>query len=166
MARVTFKGNPVSTNGALPSVGSQAPDFKLVAGDLSEKSLSDFAGKKKVLTINPSYDTGVCQATARRFNEALAGRSDVVVMAISSDLPFAQKRFCEGEGLKNVLPLSTFRSSFASDYGVQLVDGPLAGLVARAVVVLDEQNRVLASQLVPEIAEEPDYAAVSNALGR
>src|SRR5688572_2458844 len=128
MAKVTFKGNPVNTNGTLPNVGSQAPDFKLVASDLSEKSLKDFAGKKKVLTINPSYDTGVCQATARKFNQALAERSDVVVLAISGDLPFAQKRFCEGEGLKNVTPLSSFRSSFASDYGIQLVDGPLAGL--------------------------------------
>jgi thiol peroxidase len=165
MARVTFKGNPVNTNGALPAVGSQAPDFKLVASDLSEKSPKDFAGKKKVLTINPSFDTGVCQATARKFNESLAGRSDVVVLAVSADLPFAQKRFCEGEGLKNVVPLSSFRSSFASDYGVKLVDGPLAGLTARAVIVLDGENRVLYSQLVPEIAQEPDYSAVNAALG-
>jgi thioredoxin-dependent peroxiredoxin len=166
MARVTFKGNPINTNGSLPSVGSRAPELTLVASDLSEKSLADYAGKKKVLTINPSYDTGVCQATARKFNESLSGRSDVVVLAISNDLPFAQKRFCEGEGLSNVVPLSAFRSSFGEDYGLNLVDGPLRGLTARAVLVLDEKNDVLVSQLVPEIASEPDYAAVSAALKR
>jgi thiol peroxidase len=166
MAQVTFKGNPVNTNGSLPAVGSPAPDFALVASDLSEKSLADYRGKKKVLTINPSYDTGVCQATARKFNTSLSGRNDVVVLAISNDLPFAQKRFCEGEGLSNVVPLSAFRSSFGKDYGLLLVEGPLRGLTARAVIVLDEDNRVLVSQLVPEIASEPDYAAVSSALGR
>jgi thiol peroxidase len=164
MARVTFKGNPVNTSGSLPSVGSPAPDFSLVASDLSEKTLADFGGKKKVLTINPSYDTGVCQATARKFNESLSGRSDVVVLAISNDLPFAQKRFCEGEGLKHVVPLSGFRSSFAKDYGLLLVDGALRGLSARAVLVLDEKNQVLFSQLVPEIASEPDFAAATAAL--
>ncbi|HTV20637.1 MAG TPA: thiol peroxidase [Polyangiaceae bacterium] len=164
MARVTFKGNPINTNGSLPNVGSTAPDFNLVASDLSEKSLGDFSGKKKVLTINPSYDTGVCQATARKFNESLSSRSDVVVLAVSNDLPFAQKRFCEGEGLKHVVPLSAFRSSFGKDYGLAIVDGPLRGLTARAVLVLDEKNQVLFSQLVPEIASEPDFAAVSSAL--
>jgi thiol peroxidase len=166
MARVTFKGTPIDTSGALPAVGARAPEFALVASDLSEKTLADYAGKKKVLTVNPSYDTGVCQATARKFNESLSGRSDVVVLAISRDLPFAQKRFCEGEGLKNVVPLSAFRSSFGKDYGLDLVDGPLKGLTARAVLVLDEKNVVLASQLVPEIASEPDYAAIMAALGR
>lgn len=166
MARTTFKGNAVNTNGALPAVGSQAPDFALVAGDLSEKKLTDFAGKKKVLTINPSYDTGVCQATARKFNQAVGKRGDVVVLAISGDLPFAQKRFCEAEGLSHVVPLSSFRSSFASDYGLALVDGPLRGLTARAVIVLDENDRVVVSQLVPEIAQEPDYGAVEAALAR
>jgi thiol peroxidase len=166
MARVTFKGNPINTSGALPGVGSRAPDFTLVAADLSEKTLADYAGKKKVLTINPSYDTGVCQATARKFNESLSARADVVLLAISRDLPFAQKRFCEAEGLKNVVSLSSFRSSFGKDYGLDLVDGPLKGLTARAVLVLDEKNDVLVSQLVPEIVNEPDYAAVSAALGR
>lgn len=166
MAQVTFKGNPINTSGALPAAGSKAPAFALVAADLSEKTLADFAGKKKVLTVNPSYDTGVCQATARKFNESLSSRKDVVVLAISNDLPFAQKRFCEGEGLTNVVALSAFRSSFGKDYGLTLVDGPLRGLTARAVLVLDENDQVLASQLVPEIASEPDYAAVSNALGR
>ena len=164
MARVTFKGNPINTNGSLPSVGSKAPEFSLVASDLSEKSLADFSGKKKVLTINPSYDTGVCQATARKFNESLSSRSDVVVLAISNDLPFAQKRFCEGEGLKHVVPLSAFRSSFGKDYGLELVDGPLRGLTARAVIVLDEKNQVLFTELVPEIASEPDFAAAAAAL--
>jgi thioredoxin-dependent peroxiredoxin len=166
MARVTFKGSPINTNGSLPAPGSQAPEFSLVAGDLSEKSLADFAGKKKVITINPSFDTGVCQATARKFNQTLGERGGVVILAVSADLPFAQKRFCEGEGLSHVVALSSFRSSFAKDYGVQLVDGPLRGLTARAVVVLDESNKVLASELVPEIAQEPDYAAASAALGR
>jgi thioredoxin-dependent peroxiredoxin len=165
MARVTFKGTPIDTSGAPPAVGSRAPDFSLVASDLSEKTLGDYAGKKKVLTVNPSYDTGVCQATARKLNESLSARADVVVLAISKDLPFAQKRFCEGEGLKNVIPLSAFRSSFGRDYGLDLVQGPLKGLTARAVLVLDEKNDVLVSQLVPEIASEPDYAAVIAALG-
>lgn len=165
MATTKFKGNDVHTNGNLPTVGSKAPDFKLVAKDLSEKSLADFAGKKAVLTVNPSYDTGVCQATARKFNQSLAGRGDVVVLAVSADLPFAQKRFCEAEGLDNVVPLSSFRSSFAKDYGLELTDGPLAGLTARAVVVIGPDGKVLASQLVPEITTEPDYDAVTNALG-
>jgi thiol peroxidase len=165
MATVQFKGNPVQTNGNLPAVGSKAPEFQLVAKDLSEKGLADFAGKKKVLTINPSYNTGVCQATARKFNEALGQRGDVVVLAISADLPFAQKGFCEAEGLDHVVPLSTFRSSFAEDYGVKLVDGPLRGLTARAIVVLDEQDKVLATELVSEITTEPNYDAVRSALG-
>lgn len=166
MARVTFKGTAVNTNGSLPAPGSKAPDFTLTATNLSEKTLSDFAGKKKVLTINPSFDTGVCQATARKFNQSLAERGDVVVLAVSADLPFAQKRFCEGEGLSHVVALSSFRSSFARDYGLELVDGPLRGLTARSVIVLDENDKVLAAQLVPEIASEPDYAAVTAALGR
>ena len=166
MARVTFKGTPIDTSGALPGVGTRAPELALVASDLSEKTLADYSGKKKVLTVNPSYDTGVCQATARKFNESLSGRADVVVLAISKDLPFAQKRFCEGEGLKNVVPLSAFRSSFGKDYGLDLVEGPLKGLTARAVIVLDEKNTVLVSQLVPEIASEPDYAAITAALAR
>ncbi len=165
MATVTFKGNPVHTYGDLPAVGSTAPDFELVAQDLSEKRLADFSGKKRVLTINPSYNTGVCQATARKFNEKLGERKDVVVLAISADLPFAQKGFCEAEGLDHVVPLSTFRSSFAEDYGVKLEDGPLKGLTARAIVVLDEAGKVLASELVPEITTEPDYDKVLAALG-
>ena len=158
MADLTFKGNAIHTNGDLPAVGSQAPDFALVDKGLAEKSLADFAGKTKILTINPSYDTGVCMATARGFN-AKAGELDAVVLMVSGDLPFAQKRFCEAEGLEHVVPLSSFRSSFAKDYGLEMTDGPLKGLTARAVIVIDGEGKVTHSQLVPEIVEEPDYAA-------
>lgn len=164
MSKVSFKGSPVVTSGELPAVGSKAPDFKLVASDLSEKTLEDFAGKKKILTINPSFDTGVCQKTAREFNQRMNARDDVVVLAISGDLPFAQKRFCDAESLNNVVALSSFRSSFGGDYGVAMADGPLQGLTARAVLVLDETNTVKHSQLVPEIVEEPNYDAVLGSL--
>lgn len=157
MATVTFKGNSVETSGSLPAVGATAPDFTLVGAGLADKSLKDFPGKK-ILTINPSYDTGVCQAAGRAFNKA-AAENGASVLLISADLPFAQGRFCEAEGLKNVHPLSSFRSSFAKDYGVDLVSGPLAGVTARAVLVLDEANKVVHSELVPEITQEPDYAA-------
>lgn len=165
MATVTFKGNEVHTNGELPQEGSRAPDFELVGLDLSSKSLSDFSGKKKVLTINPSYDTGVCQKTARGFNEKAGERGDTVVLAVSGDLPFAQKRFCEAEGLDHVVALSSFRSDFGRKYGVEMTDGPLQGLTARAVVVLDENDQVRHAQLVPEITNEPDYDAALSALG-
>jgi thioredoxin-dependent peroxiredoxin len=164
MASTKFKGNAVSTNGSLPTEGSKAPAFTLVAKDLSEKTLSDFAGKKVVLTINPSYDTGVCQATARKFNAELANRSDVAVVMVSADLPFAQKRFCEADGLANVIPLSSFRSTFAKDFGLELIDGPLKGLTARAVIVLDANGTVRHAELVPEVTTEPDYAAALKAL--
>ncbi len=164
MSQVTFKGTPVSTVGSLPEVGSTAPDFLLVASDLSEKNLASFAGKKKILTINPSYDTGVCQAAARSFNTRMSDRSDVVVLLVSADLPFAQSRFCEADGLKQVVPVSSFRSTFGKDYGVTMTSGPLAGLTARSVVVLDENNKVIHSQLVPEIVQEPDYDAVVGSL--
>lgn len=165
MATTKFKGNAVSTNGELPKVGAPAPDFSLVAADLSVKNLGSFAGKKKVLTVNPSYDTGVCQSAARAFNAKLAQRGDTVVLLVSADLPFAQKRFCEAEGIAAAVPLSTFRSTFARDYGLELVDGPLQGLTARAVVVLDEQNVVRHVELVPEITQEPNYDAALAALG-
>jgi thioredoxin-dependent peroxiredoxin len=164
MSQVTFKGTPVSTSGSLPAVGSVAPDFLLVASDLSEKNLASFAGKKKVLTINPSYDTGVCQAAARTFNKRLSERTDVVVLMVSADLPFAQARFCEADGLSHVVPVSTFRSTFGKDYGVTMTSGVLAGLTARSVVVLDEHNKVVHSELVPEIVSEPDYEAVVRSL--
>src|SRR5690606_4652709 len=143
----------------------KAPDFRLVDAALGEKSLADFAGKKKILTINPSYDTGVCQATVRSFNQKAGSRGDTVVLVISADLPFAQKRFCAAEGIDSVVTLSTFRSTFAKDYGVELVDGPLAGLTGRAVLVLDEGDVVKHAELVPEIGQEPDYDAALAALG-
>jgi len=159
MATTAFKGTPVHTNGELPATGDTAPDFELVGIDLESKTLEDFAGKKKILTINPSYDTSVCQATARAFNEKASRLGDVAVLMISADLPFAQKRFCGAEGLEDVVALSTFRSDFLRDYGLELVDGPLEGLSARAIVVLDENNEVLHTELVPDITQEPDYDA-------
>jgi len=164
MAKTAFKGTSVNTVSELPKIGGKAPDFELVASDLSTKTLSSFSGKKKVLTVNPSYDTGVCQATARAFNQRVANRSDVVVLLISADLPFAQKRFCEAEGLSNVVTLSSFRGSFAADYGVELVDGILKGLTARAVIVVDESDNVKYVELVNEITTEPDYEAALKAL--
>jgi thiol peroxidase len=160
MALITFKGNPVQTSGNLPARGAAAPDFKLAKTDLSDATLRDFSGRKKILNIVPSLDTGVCAASAKKFNESVAGLGNVALLNISADLPFAAARFCESHGLRNVVALSTFRSpDFAKAYGVAILDGPLAGLAARAVVVLDAQNKVLHAQLVPEIAQEPDYAA-------
>ncbi len=165
MATVTFKGNPVNTNGDLPTVGAAAPEFKLVNGQLQDVGLADFAGKKKLMSIVPSLDTSVCALSTRKLNEESKKHSDAVVLVISADLPFAQKRFCDAEGLNNVVPLSMMRSrNFAKDYGVLQENGPLAGLTARAVVVLDENNRVRYTELVPEIAQEPDYAAALAAL--
>ena len=145
--------------GALPTVGATAPAFTLTAADLAEKTLADFAGKRKVLNIFPSIDTGVCQQSVRTFNQRAAALNNTVVLCVSADLPFAQARFCGAEGLDNVVTLSSFRSSFAQDYGVALADGALRGLTARAVVVLDEHDKVLHVGLVPEITQEPDYDA-------
>ncbi len=164
MAEITFKGSPIHTNGELPAVGSSAPALTLVGADLKERTLADFAGKKKILTINPSYDTGVCQATARAFNTKAAA-TDAAVLVVSADLPFAQKRFCEAEGIDGVTTLSSFRSSFADDYGLRMTDGPLEGLTARAVLVLSEDDQVLYSELVPEIVQEPNYDAALASLG-
>ena len=159
MTTVTFSGNPVQLKGALPAVGAAAPAFTLTAADLADKTLADFAGKRKVLNIFPSIDTGVCQQSVRTFNQRASALANTVVLCISADLPFAQARFCGAEGLDNVVTLSSFRSSFAQDYGVALADGALRGLTARAVVVLDENNKVLHVGLVPEITQEPDYNA-------
>ena len=159
MTTVTFSGNPVQLKGALPAVGAAAPAFTLTAADLADKTLADFAGKRKVLNIFPSIDTGVCQQSVRTFNQRAAALNNTVVLCISADLPFAQARFCGAEGLDNVVTLSSFRSSFAQDYGVALADGALRGLTARAVVVLDENDKVLHVGLVPEITQEPDYDA-------
>ena len=158
MAQVTLQGNPVDVAGSFPAVGDPAPAFTLTSKDLEDKTLSDFAGKRKVLNIVPSVDTGVCAASARKFNVKAGGLDNTVVLVISADLPFAAARFCGAEGLDNVITLSTFRhQDFAANYGVAISSGPMTGLCARAVVVLDEQDKVLYSQLVPEIAEEPDY---------
>lgn len=165
MASVTFKGTPAKTAGELPAVGSTAPAFSLVSRTLEEVSLETYAGKKKVLNIVPSLDTGVCATSTRKFNEKAAGRTDTVVLVISKDLPFAQKRFCEAEGIQNVTSLSAFRASFAKDWGVELLESPLKGLTARSVVVLDENNKVLYTELVPEITQEPNYDQALAALG-
>ena len=160
MATITFKGNPIQTSGELPAKGSVAPDFTLANTSLEDVSLRDFEGRTKILNAVPSLDTGVCAASARKFNEAVSQRAGTVLLNISADLPFAAGRFCETNGLKNVVALSTFRSpDFARAYGVGIVSGPLAGLTARAVVVLDARNQVLHAELVPEIAQEPNYVA-------
>lgn len=166
MSQVAFQENPVRVDGTFPAVGAQAPAFKLVGGDLADVSLADFAGKRKVLNIFPSIDTGVCAASVRRFNE-LAGKLDnTVVLCISADLPFAQGRFCGAEGIDNVKTLSTMRGrEFLNDYGVALADGPLAGVAARAVVVVDGNDKVIHAELVDEITHEPDYDAAVKALG-
>jgi thiol peroxidase len=166
MAQTALQGNPVNLAGELPALGNPAPDFKLVTGDLADVGLADFAGKKKLLNIVPSLDTGVCATSTKKFNEAMAGKSDAVALVISADLPFASKRFCSTEGIDNVVALSMMRSrNFGKDYGVLIEDGPLAGITARAVVVLDADNKVVYTQLVPEITQEPDYDAALAALG-
>lgn len=165
MATVTLKGTEVHTNGNLPQMGETAPEFTLVDKDLNERSLSELPGKK-ILNIVPSLDTPVCAESTRRFNEYAQENPDATVLIISADLPFAQQRFCGNENLDNVVPLSMMRDKFfARDYGVLIEDGPLAGVTARGVLVLDEDNRVLHRQLVPEIAEEPDYRQALDALG-
>lgn len=165
MTAVTLKGNPINTSGELPAKGSSAPDFRLTQADLADASLQTFSGKRKILNIVPSLDTGVCATSTRTFNERAAEVDNTVVLVISGDLPFAMQRFCETEGITSVVSLSMMRSrQFAKDYGVLLVDGPLEGITARAVVVLDENNRVLYTQLVPEITQEPDYDSALAAL--
>ncbi|WP_455384734.1 thiol peroxidase [Acidihalobacter prosperus] len=165
MANITLHGTPIKTNGELPAVGGQAPDFHLVDGDLNDVNLATYAGKKKLLNIVPSLDTPTCATSTRKFNEFAKQHDDVVMLVISADLPFAQKRFCGAEGVDNVLPLSLMRTrAFAKDYGVLIEDGPLAGITARAVVVLDADNRVLHTELVPEIGDEPNYDAALAAL--
>ena len=165
MAQVTLKGNPVNTIGNLPAVGAAAPDFNLVDKDLQEISLKDYAGKKVVLNIFPSVDTPTCAMSVRRFNAEIGKRENAVAVCVSMDLPFAHARFCGAEGLEKVVSASAFRhTEFGENYGVRITDGPLKGLFARAVVVLDEGGRVAYHQLVPEIAEEPDYAAALESL--
>lgn len=167
MSTVTVGGNPIQVEGRFPNPGDQAPGFTLVAGDLSDVTLGNFAGKRKVLNIVPSLDTPTCAVSTRKFNERAADLENTAVLVISADLPFAAKRFCVLEGLDKVQHLSTLRGGreFMRDYGVAIASGPMCGLTARAVVVLDENDRVLHSQLVPEIKDEPDYDAALKALG-
>jgi thiol peroxidase len=161
MAVTHLKGTPVNTSGDLPSAGTPAPDFSLTRTDLTDVVLEDFKGRRVVLNIFPSVDTPICSASVRRFNAETSGMDNTVVLCISRDLPFALKRFCEAEGLDDVIPLSEMRRRrFGDAYGVTITDGPLAGLLARSVVVIDENGRVLDAYLVPEIGEEPDYNRV------
>jgi len=160
---VTLGGTPIEVSGNFPKVGDIAPDFNLVNKDLADVSLADFAGKKKILNIVPSLDTPVCATSTRKFNEAAVGNT--VVLIIAADLPFAMSRFCGAEGTNNVVTLSTMRGAeFMKNYGVAITSGPLAGITARAVIVLDENNKVLHAELVPEIKQEPDYDAALAAL--
>jgi thioredoxin-dependent peroxiredoxin len=165
MTVITLKGNAINTSGQLPAVGTLLPSFTLVRTDLSEASLSDFAGKKLVLNIFPSLDTPVCASSVRRFNQEAASVGDAEVLCISADLPFAHSRFCVAEGLDRVVPLSVFRSpEFGQTYGLVIVDGPLKGLLSRAVIVADASGKVLYAEQVPEIVQEPDYAKALAAL--
>ena len=165
MAKVTLKGNPIDVAGSFPQKGQKAPAFTLVAKDLKDVSLAEYAGKRKVLNIVPSLDTAVCATSTRKFNEKAGGLANTVVLVISADLPFASSRFCAAEGLNNVVTLSTMRGrDFLKAYGVEITSGPLTGVAARGVVVLDESDKVLHSELVPEITQEPNYDAALGAL--
>jgi len=165
MAKITLRGKPINTSGELPKVGGRAPDFKLVDSSLKDVSLSDFKGKKKLLNIFPSLDTPTCALSTKKFNDYANSQNNVAMLMISADLPFAMSRFCTAENTKNVVTLSLMRGrDFAKDYGVLIQDGPLAGITARAVVVLDANDKVVYTQLVPEIAQEPDYEKALAAL--
>lgn len=160
MAAITFQGNPVETIGSLPATNTAAPAFTLTKTDLAPASLEEYAGKTVILNIFPSIDTPVCAASVRRFNQEAGKMADTVVLCISADLPFAHQRFCAGEGLEDVIPLSTFRSpDFGRDYGVTITSPPLAGLLSRAIVVVDAAGKIRYTQQVPDISEEPDYKA-------
>lgn len=165
MATITFKGSPIKTSGELPEVGSPAPAFTLTGADLKDVGLEAFSGKKKVVSIVPSLDTGICAMSAVRFNKDVGAMADTVIINVSADLPFAAKRFCDSEKLGHIVSLSTFRApDFGKAYGVEIVEGPLAGLLSRAVLVLDANNKVVYREQVPEIAQEPNYDAVVSAL--
>lgn len=164
MANITLKGNKVHTSGDLPKVGSAAPNFKLVRADLSEVTLGTYDGKRKVLNVFPSIDTGTCAMSVRKFNKEAGDLKNTAVLNISADLPFAQTRFCGAEGIKTAETLSSFRSTFAKDYGLQMTDGPLTGLCSRAVIVLDANNKVLYTEQVGDIVNEPNYTAALKAL--
>ena len=165
MAKITLKGNPVNTSGQLPAKGTSAPGFRLVKTDLGELTLEELKGKKVILNISPSLDTGICATAMRKFNQMAAGMDNTVVLAITKDLPFAHGRFCSTEGITNVTALSGFRdSAFGKAYGIEVVDGGFAGLYARSIVVIDEKGIVKYTELVPEIAQEPDYDSALAAL--
>lgn len=165
MAKITLRGNPISTSGSLPEKGSKAPAFSLVKSDLSILTLDELSGKKVILNISPSLDTGICATAVRKFNVVAAGMENTVVLAITKDLPFAHGRFCSTEGISNVTALSGFRdSNFGKAYGVDILDGPMAGLYARSIVVIDEKGKVVYTELVPEIVQEPDYDSALAAL--
>ncbi|ABK74823.1 thiol peroxidase [Mycolicibacterium smegmatis] len=164
MAQITLRGNPINTVGELPAVGSSAPGFTLTGTDLGEVTNDQFSGKSVLLNIFPSVDTPVCATSVRTFNEKAAS-SGATVLCVSKDLPFAQKRFCGAEGIENVTTASAFRSSFGEDFGITIADGPMAGLLGRAVVVIGADGNVVYSELVPEIGQEPDYEAALKALG-
>lgn len=165
MAQITLKGNEISTIGYLPAIGAPAPDFKLVKSDLKETVLEDYRGKTLVLNIFPSIDTGVCAASVRKFNSEASNRKDTVVLCVSADLPFAHNRFCEAEGLKNVIPASAFRSpEFGTNYGQTITSGVLTGLLARSVVVIGPEGRVRYTEQVPEIGQEPNYQAALDSI--
>ena len=167
MASTRFKGAPVHLSGSFPAKGTAAPDFQLVKNDLTTLALHTLRGKRVLLNIFPSLDTGVCALSVRKFNRLAASLPDTAVLAVSKDLPFAQTRFCAIEGIENVIALSDFRpSSFDDDYGVRMLDGPLAGLLARAVIVIDRNGSVAYTELVPEITQEPDYDRAIDALRR
>lgn len=165
MASITIKGNPIHTNGTLPEVGQNAPDFELVNTDLSTSKLSDYKGTRVVLNVFPSVDTGICAASVRAFNKEASNLSNTKVLCISKDLPFAQDRFCGAEGLENVINHSDFKTGeFGKNYGLEIIDGPLQGLHSRAVIVLDENGKVLYTEQVPEIVQEPNYSAALDIL--
>jgi thiol peroxidase len=165
MATITHKGNPIHTSGELPAKGSKAPDFKLTGSDLKDVGLADFKGKVKVLNINPSLDTGICALSAKRFDAEIAKIPGAVVLNVSRDLPFAASRFCKGEGLVTIVPLSEMRNrDFGKAYGVEIADGALEGLLARSVVVVDADDKVVYAEQVPEIGREPDYAPAIEAV--
>jgi len=167
MTRITLKGAPVEITGGLPHVGSTAPDFTLTKRDLSDASLRDFSGKTVILNISPSIDTSICAASVRRFNTEAARMKDTAVLYVSMDLPFALERFCGAEGLKNVIALSAFRSpEFGEQYGVTMKTGPMRGLLSRAVAIIDKSGKIIYTQQVPEIAQDPDFDAALRALSR
>lgn len=166
MADISFRNEPTTTSGELPAVGEKLPSFELVGGDMNTVTDADFAGKRIVLNIFPSVDTGVCAQSVRRFNELAAGLDNTVVLCVSKDLPFAQQRFCGAEGIENVVSASAFRSTFGEDYGVIMEGSPIKGLLARSVVVTDADHKIIHTHLVDDIADEPDYDAAVEALSK